>query len=76
MTKMMIRVDAEISDELSSAFPHLTARLVVIAVGYLTLDRDGELVARSQFVAHGQDRPLEGNAALTVIPAIQIAVAR
>jgi hypothetical protein len=26
MTKMMIRVDAEISDELSSAFPHLTAR--------------------------------------------------
>jgi hypothetical protein len=26
MTRMMIRVDAEISDELSSAFPHLTAR--------------------------------------------------
>ena len=26
MTKVMIRVDAEISDELSSAFPHLTPR--------------------------------------------------
>jgi len=26
MTRMMIRVDAEISDELSSAFPHLTPR--------------------------------------------------
>jgi hypothetical protein len=26
MTRMMIRVDAEISDELSGAFPHLTAR--------------------------------------------------
>lgn len=27
MTRMMIRVDAELSDELSSAFPHLTARV-------------------------------------------------
>ena len=26
MTKMMIRVDAELSDELSSAFPHLTTQ--------------------------------------------------
>jgi hypothetical protein len=26
MTRMMIRVDAEISDELSSAFPHLATR--------------------------------------------------
>lgn len=26
MTKMLIRVDAELSDELSGAFPHLTAR--------------------------------------------------
>jgi hypothetical protein len=26
MTRMMIRVDAELSDELSSAFPHLTTR--------------------------------------------------
>lgn len=26
MTRMLIRVDAELSDELSSAFPHLTAR--------------------------------------------------
>lgn len=26
MTRMMIRVDAEISDELSGAFPHLVAR--------------------------------------------------
>jgi len=26
MPRMMIRVDAEISDELSSAFPHLTRR--------------------------------------------------
>lgn len=26
MAKMLIRVDAEVSDELSSAFPHLTAR--------------------------------------------------
>lgn len=26
MVKMMIRVDAEVSDELSGAFPHLTAR--------------------------------------------------
>jgi hypothetical protein len=26
MTRMMIRVDAELSDELSGAFPHLTAR--------------------------------------------------
>ena len=25
MTKMLIRVDAELSDELSGAFPHLTA---------------------------------------------------
>ena len=27
MTKMMIRVDAELSDELAGAFPHLTARI-------------------------------------------------
>lgn len=26
MTRMMIRVDAELSDELAGAFPHLTAR--------------------------------------------------
>lgn len=26
MTRMLIRVDAELSDELSGAFPHLTAR--------------------------------------------------
>ncbi len=26
MTKVVIRVDGEISDELSSAFPHLTSR--------------------------------------------------
>jgi hypothetical protein len=26
MAKMLIRVDAEVSDELSSAFPHLTTR--------------------------------------------------
>ncbi|MEI5675704.1 MULTISPECIES: hypothetical protein [Nocardioides] len=26
MVKMMIRVDAEVSDELAGAFPHLTAR--------------------------------------------------
>jgi hypothetical protein len=26
VTKMLIRVDTEMSDELSSAFPHLTAR--------------------------------------------------
>lgn len=26
MTRMLIRVDAEISDELAAAFPHLTAR--------------------------------------------------
>ena len=26
MTRLMIRVDAELSDELSGAFPHLTAR--------------------------------------------------
>ena len=26
MTRMMIRVDAELSDELVGAFPHLTAR--------------------------------------------------
>jgi hypothetical protein len=26
VAKMLIRVDAEMSDELSSAFPHLTAR--------------------------------------------------
>ena len=27
MTKMMIRVDTTLSDELSGAFPHLTARV-------------------------------------------------
>ena len=27
MTRMLIRVDAELSDELSGAFPHLTARI-------------------------------------------------
>jgi len=27
MTRMMIRVDGELSDEFSSAFPHLTPRL-------------------------------------------------
>lgn len=26
MTRMLIRVDAELTDELSGAFPHLTAR--------------------------------------------------
>jgi len=26
MTKMLIRVDGEVTDELSSAFPHLTTR--------------------------------------------------
>ena len=26
MTKMLIRVDAELTDELSAAFPHLTTR--------------------------------------------------
>ncbi len=27
MTKMLIRVDAELTDELSAAFPHLTSRI-------------------------------------------------
>ena len=28
MTKMLIRVDAELTDELSAAFPHLTSRII------------------------------------------------